>query len=303
MANETIHTEALAAVGKMASPSRRGERLLIGAYALAIAYVVVSGVGVWLAPMPKGMGDVAVLFGVLLGHNTCANLWMSLGTGSYRTRCNWGVPWMAFLMIAFAVRAAYVSAGNPVGIAFFALFAAVGLVVQASLVRALLWMLHVCFGIELTEGTHSDQIAGKRRQFGIAQLMAFVTMMAVVFAVGQGLSQLLYVYDILFETPVPLFLFLVAISVVVTLPMAAACLDYRYPVVAVTMAVLIVAGVTVLEVPVLAAANMRGTNDFDLAVLAKINAMTSLIVLGYGLGLRFFGFRLTMGKTSPTRAS
>ncbi len=57
-----------------------------------------------------------------------------------------------------------------------------------------------------------------------------------------------------------------------------------------------ISGHGAVELPTLAAAKFGYGNDLTFATLASINIATSLIVLGYTLGLRLFGFRLTMGK-------
>lgn len=302
MASEMIQTDSLAPVGKMNdATSRLDERRLLGAYALAIAYVVVSAGGVLLAPVPSGLVDMALLFGVVLGHNTCANLWMDLGTGSYRTRCNWGVTWLVLMVVVYSIRAAWAAAAPWETVPVFALFIGIALLIQGVLIRVLLWSARVCFGTELAIQT-PEQTGGTRVQFGIAALMAFTAMLGVVFAAGQGFVQLLYVYDVLWQSPAPLFLFLTTAAVVVTLPVAAAILLGRHAAIAAMSAALFVAGVTVVELSILHATNLAHSNGFNLSILAWTNAISSLVVLAYALGLRFFGFRLTMGAAGAAPA-
>ncbi len=302
MVSETIQPDSLATVGKRnEAPSGAGRRSFVGAYALAAAYVVFCAgiVVLWHPPNSQPWSRaiaVVVLLGVVLGQSICASIWMSFGTGSPHARTYLGLVWMLLMVAALAGRIAQLGPTTTVTIAMSAVIIAAVLMVQAILTRFLLWTVRVCFGVELTSQTETPHHTGERRQFGIVQLIAFTTMLAIVLAVVRGLVQWSAAAGLFTESPLPLYLFIATATVLVTLPVAAASLLDRHPIIAMVIAALLVAGVTAMEGPILTVAKLAYGDDLNIWTLAPINVSTSLVVLGYTLGLRFFGFRLTLGR-------
>jgi hypothetical protein len=278
---------------------------LIKAYPVAIAYVLFCAGLIVLMPAPGSqtwsrMVGAAILFGIVLGHGICASIWMSLGTGSTQTRTNLGLVWLLLIATAGAVRIGQIGPATAVDVAIFTLAVGTVLMVQAIFVRSLLWITRVSFEIELASQAAAPGHAGDRSQFKIAQIMAFTAMVAIVIAIGRGLVQLLAASDVLAASPLPLYVFIAVATVLVTLPIAAASLLDRHSIFAMTVAAVFIFGVTAVELPTLTAAKLAYRNDLSSLMVVAINLSTSLVVLAYTLGLRLFGFRLTMGSRHGT---
>ncbi len=275
-------------------PSR--DKLIPVGHFAAIAYAIGSTVVIAILPEPFGNDFInyifiAVLFGLLFGHTTSASIWASLGTGPHWLRIALVLSWVFVLVVATAILFLRTN-GPPDDVA---IVVGSSMVAQTLAIQIPLWILRFTNGLRLAAPQERATLVSERIQFGIFHMMVFTAMIAVTLGAAQSLINWLGI-----DSPGPgfafaLFLYLALSAMLVSIPIALATLVDR-PIACLLAATfgLIVTG---LEYPVMQVVGLRDSGP-DIFHIASINFAAAIVALVYCLGLRYFGFRLTLGRAA-----
>lgn len=234
---------------------------------------------------------VAILFGSLFGQTTSASIWASLGTGYHWVRLILALGW--FFLLLFGTTLLMARMNGPDGTMLIVV--AGTMLLQSLLIQVPLWCWRSIAGLRLVVPQERVADDSERVQFGIAHMMFFTAMVALVLGVGQAMIRWLGTDASRVSDGLPIFLYLGASAILVSLPVAVASLLDRHWVPALLVALVFVMLVTGLAFPLMVAMGLdrNGPNFYH---VISINLSVTTQVLAYSLGLRFFGHRLTMGK-------
>jgi hypothetical protein len=281
-----------------ATPLPRASGIPI-AYRVAAAYVIVTAAIIAAIPSEPDSRYVseyfvvAILFGSLFGQTTCASIWSSLGTGQHWVRLTLTLGWFLILVAGMAVLAARMNGpGDEIVIIW-----AGTMLVQSLIIQVPLWIVRTVTGLRLA--VHNELVGdgSERVQFRIMHMMFFTAFIAIVIGIGQGLIRLIGTDITRLNDGWPIFLYLAGSAILVSLPVAAASLLERHLVPALLVAVVLVVLVTAAAYPMMQALGLQ-RNGPNLYHIVSINASVAMVVLVYCLGLRYFGFRLTIGQVA-----
>lgn len=231
----------------------------------------------------------AYLVGTLVGQATLASAWLAIGPAALIWRIPISLLWITLL---FAAAMANGVANDEPGMILLML-SVQWLLTQITLL-ALIWLLRI-------EIRHRSNILAptvrQKTQFGMRQLLIFTAIAGIMFGGARIIAPLMDYHFILIDRQLPVFLLVAAVIVLV--PLLLATLLQRNSLAASLSALLFVAGITVLEVPLLKAVGLYG---FDFRWLKWFNAFAALWVLSLGALARLLGFRLTVRARRPIRS-
>lgn len=231
---------------------------------------------------------VGFLLGSIFGHTTGICIWASLGQGSHLLRGILAVFYLFGLWLAVMVFFAKQSFARIE----FALSLGSAILLQALLIFGFGWLARVFNGLSLVS---RDALANMpiRFQFKIKHIMILTVAIACLMAVSRGLILTLVKSEVDYEDII-VFLFLGMAAVLITIPIAFACLLPRYFGIGLIVALLGCAAITVIEHSVFIA--LIDYNGPDFYHMLFINLFSAIFVFIFSMVLRWFGYRISFGK-------
>ncbi len=257
---------------------------------IAPALFVLFGLPILAVAEPNGPNEylaINYLFGTVFGHTTLAAAWTAFGPGRLIIRFPLTLLWLLFLIVLPTL--ALDGPGEGFGIFATCVFA------PWAILQFPFTGLAVFYGLQLRR----DILPGSARgpiQFGIRQFMIFTAAISVLLALGR-FSIPMFAKLSTNSVDWQIFLFLVAASILMSLPLILAALLPRYSLPSV-LVVLVLAGIaTFSEVPLLEQVARGGPGGPDIWHFAGINAFTAAwIVVIAGL-VRWSGYRFASCST------
>jgi hypothetical protein len=224
------------------------------------------------------------LFGTTFGHATLAAAWTSFGPLPFLYRFPLSLLWLVSLVGVLACNIAWHGGPNEVPLIMAGCLAG-----QFLLLQLPFWGLALLGGMKLHYCPSQPLLPSRRElQFGIRQLMIFTAIVAVVLGAGRFAVLRLVQFPSL-NGEGPIFVFLAAAAIVVTLPLLLAALLPRYAIPAVALVLLLTGLLTAWEVPLLR--SFHGGPGPDTWHIVTINAFTAAWVLSIALVIRLSGYR------------
>ncbi len=231
---------------------------------------------------------LGLIFGTLFGQTTLAAAWTCFGPVALLWRLPVSIVWVALLLASLAINVGlHGGPSDVVGIMILCLFG------QWLLIQIPLWALVGAYGIRF--GYHIDTSSPTlaRPQFGIRELMIFTTIVAVVLGIGRVMvTQVALHFQMRGEGPI--FIFLAAAAIVMTLPLLLAAMLPRIAPVATVAILCLIALATLWELPLMSSVvSGPGPDNWH---LIWINGFTSAwIVAGIAL-VRACGYQMTTAR-------
>jgi hypothetical protein len=262
--------------------SRRRLWLKVGLLLLAGGWLALAASGFVFGPFNRAI--IGLELGLAFGQATLAACWLALGTGPTWVRVATATFWVVALAVAWFT--------HPNG---DVLLIGVSIGVQWLLVQAPLWVLRLARGVRIQPIEELTALDPARPQFGIRQLMVLTACVAVVLGIGRVVMPLL-VHAARSGNwgEWPAFAFVVATNVVLTLPLALAALLPRYWLWACGVALVFIAGATVVELSLLRYF-LPGNGPLQPGVLALfviMNGSQACVVIAALGNMRAAGYRL-----------
>lgn len=225
-------------------------------------------------------------FGSLFAHTTLAAAWSVLGPARLVWRVPLSLVWVLLLPVAIAVNIAINGGPREAPLLLGAC-----LLGQWLLLQFPLWGLRFAFQLQLQ---HEDEVQGefdpREWQFGIRQLLIVTTIAGVVFGIGRVIVANLPAQFSLIRGEGPIFLFLAAAAIVLTLPLLLAGLLKRNTLLGVTLVLGFLLVGNLLEWPLLKYVHSGpGPKLHD---LFAINAFSAALILAVVMTVRLSGYRL-----------
>ena len=220
------------------------------AAAAAAIFIATGWLGIAFAPLSGAAGPsritVALLLGTAFGQSTVAAVWMALGRAGPWHRLAVALGGMGGLLIAVAIFDYRSSAMNGAML----LWAAAG--GQWMLTQLPLWALRWRSGLHIEHHSLILDTSGRRTQFGIRQLMVFTAAIAVLLGVGRAIVLLVDWQKLLFSghPDPPVLAFILLVNTLFMLPFAVGVLLRRWSLLAWFLGALMIAGATLIEIPV-----------------------------------------------------
>ncbi len=267
-------------------------------YIVACVYVIGSAVLIAVLPSNPDRAYVskyllvAILFGSLFGQTTSASIWATLGTGYHWVRLILALGW--FFLLLFGTTLLMARMNGPDGTMLIVV--AGTMLLQSFLIQVPLWCWRSIAGLRLVSRQEPAAGEAERVQFGIAHMMFFTAIVALILGMAQAMIRWLGADATHVGDGLPVFLYLGASAILVSLPIAVASLLDRHCLPALALATVFVVLVTGLAFPLMVAMGLQRSGP-DFYDIISINLSVTTQVLAYSLGLRFFGHRLTMGKS------
>jgi hypothetical protein len=256
-------------------------------------FLVLNGVLIAVLNPDGGRGiqetlSIGFFFGSLFAHTTLASAWTALGPAPLVWRLPLSLIWV--FSLAVAIQANLLINGGPEA---GAIVVGACLFVQWLLMQVPLWTIAVAFGAHLR---HTDNlqtaIDPREYQFGIRQLIIVTTIVAIVFGCGRLVVPQLAEHVRFTRGEAPIFIFLGAAAVVLTLPLLLAALMRRYSTPGVLVVLVLIGFATACEMPLLrllGGGTGPKTEDF-----VAINAFTAAIMLIVLSMVRLNGYSLAI---------
>ena len=230
---------------------------------------------------------IGYILGTMFGHATLASAWSALGPSSLIMRMPLSLVWLSAVYVALMANEALNSDSG------LFLTAPLSLLGQWLLVQVPIWVLVWRYGVQLRHRTEvATSAVSRTAQFGIRQLMIFTAIVGVALGIGRLVVPPLIVFLNLHQGA--LFPFLTVAAVVMLLPLVLAVLLEPYAISASLVAIVLIAGVTGLERPLLKAV---GLPPLDFMTIVWTNAFSVFWVLMIGGLTRFLGYRLGVTTT------
>jgi hypothetical protein len=237
---------------------------------------------------------IGYILGTLFGQAALASAWTALGPLWLPIRLPLSLAWIGLLWLAAMINLSH----GPGGLGMAVLLGAC-LIGQWLLVQLPFWGLALFYGLRLSHPADATPPATRRqRQFGIRQLLVLTAVVAILLGAGRALVLALAQRvgsDVSRESPV--FIFLAAVAIGMTIPLLLAALLPRWSLIAVPAMLVLVAGATVRELQLLTLVQGPGggPNQWH---LTWINFFTVGWVLFVVLVLRLGGYRLASAGES-----
>jgi hypothetical protein len=232
--------------------------------------------------------------GTMFGVTTIAAAWVALGPGWLAVR----LP-LSMLMVAAQLAALQTSTWLWHEPGELVELMAVALASQWLSLQLPLAGMALGFGLSLR---HCDEPPGAlaRRQFGIRQLMIFTTIIAALLGIGRIVITNVS-FNILNDSEMPIFLFLVGSAVIMTLPLVFASFLARRAWQATLATIAFIPAVTLIESPLLNAATTRAGPD--IWHLIWINGFTTFWVLALVGVIRACGYHFRHAAATDLQAA
>jgi hypothetical protein len=230
--------------------------------------------------------SLGFFFGSLFAHTTLAAAWTALGPAPLVWRLPLSLVWVFCLAVAIQIN--ILIHGGPDG---GAILVGACLFGQWLLMQIPLWTIALTFGAHLR---HDDCLQApfdpRERQFGIQQLIVVTTIVAVVFACGRLAVPQLAEHLRFTKGEAPIFVFLGAAAIVLTLPLLLAGLMRYYSTAAVVIVLVLIGFATAWEMPLLRL--FGGGPGPNTEHFIAINAFTVTILLTALTIVRLGGYSL-----------
>jgi hypothetical protein len=229
--------------------------------------------------------SIGFFFGSFFGQATLAAAWTALGPGPIGWRIPLSAVWVTMLPVAIFINLGLNHGPDDVMIIIGACVFAQWLVVQLPL-----WALAFGYGLRLRHVDDIDPTQDRsERQFGIRHLMIFTAIVGVIFGAGRLLIGWLGA-SYFADDEVPIFIFLAAAAVILTLPLLLAGLLPRRAIPAVLLVLALIGLATVWEVTLLRTVSGAATPGPDMWHFVWINVFTAATILAGVLILRSNGY-------------
>jgi len=270
---------------------RRYRILLWAAPVLASQWIAIAVIE------PDGRGrfeyvNIGFFFGSFFGHTTLAAAWAALGPGPIGWRVPLSLVWVATLPIAIAINLDINGGPDDVAVLIGACLFGQWLIVQLPL-----WALAIGYGLRLRHIDDWEKMQGRRsRQFSLRHLMVVTTIVGVILGAGRILIDWLgESYSL--DREAPIFIFLAAAAVILTLPLLLAGLLPRRAIPAVFLVSTLIGLATAWELTLLRMVP-GGAPGPETGHFIGINAFTMVTILAGVLLLRLNGY----GTMDPKQA-
>ncbi len=278
-----------------------GDVALEPRYRLALAagtLVILQCAAIGLTPLPSA--PIAISFiligfvlGTMFGSAAIAAAWSAWGPYSWFVRIPLSVLWLVLLLLALSF-----GWGVPDEDASIAM--ALCLSGEWLLLQIPFWGLTLGFGLQLQ---HRDAVStaskGRFGQFGIAHLMIVTAVVGVIFGIGRLLAPWV-VAHFPNSSDMFIFIFLAVAAMTFSLPIILAGFLPRGGLIAVPLVMLLVAGATYWEMPLLHSTVGGGPTIYH---LIWINVFTVLTVLIFVLTARVCGYSFALARATSSRSS
>jgi hypothetical protein len=230
---------------------------------------------------------VGYLIGTTFGHATLASAWTAFGPLPLILRLPLALLWLAVSVACIALNVWVHSGPAEIPMALGACVLG-----QYAVLQLPFWALALGMGVRLCSREPGGLSPNPREyQFGIRQLMVFTAIIAVIFGLGRLVVTRLGPHLSLEGGPeLPILIFLVVASIVMTLPLLLAGLLPRYWWQAVLVVLLFIGVATAFEVPLINSFARGGGPDVWHVVW--LNTFTSAWILALVLVARVSGYRL-----------
>ena len=246
-------------------------------------------------PQWPGMLTIALLLGTMFGQASLAGAWCALGPYALIRRLPLSFAWVTAIALAFGCNLSWAKSSN--GLVVFLVYAA-AVMGQWLFVQAPLWLLAGRFGLRIVSCQENVEISKREeQQFGIREVMVLTFLVALLLGAGRFMLGGLKSDGAMGGIKGALvFGFLALSNAIMAVPLIAGALAPRRALRAVGGALLIVALMTALELPLLALFWPGGKADWDdYLVFVFINAVQCAWILAVLLLARAGGFRLVAG--------
>lgn len=254
-------------------------------------------VGVWFSEPGSRIHEYLIgpILGTMLQQVVLSAAWAAMGPGPWLIRAPLSLAWACLMGIAMAVPAMFSDRGgeNPAEIVLFMALLWLGAQVP-------LWGVSRAFGLRLRhQATAVPELEYRQRQFGIGQLMIFTTGVALLLGIGRMLivSQLV---TRSMQQELPFVAFLLTAQLVMSLPLIIATLLPRHVIWGVLIALVLMAGVTCVEIPL--AKQFIGTGNDDKWIFSCLNLCSALWVFAFAAVVRWSGYHFGV-PPPPVEAS
>jgi hypothetical protein len=238
---------------------------------------------------PYGWFVIGCALGTMFGQTTIAAFWTALGPPPLYARLLASLLWLTLLSLAFVIGFRFERQSLEV---LPLLGPSAG--GQWVLVQVPLWLLAYLYGLRLRFGPpHASDVG--RPQFGLGQLMIFTLGIAVILGIARGvIASGALKFD---NHELPVFLFLAAAAVLISLPLALAALMSRLAWLGVPVILGLIALATAWELPLLTSILGSGGRP-NIMHLVWINFFTSAWVLAFVVVARLGGGRLAVSQSA-----
>lgn len=270
---------------------RRYRFLLWAAPVLALQWIGIAVIE------PNGRGrfeyvNTGFFIGSFFGQTTLAAAWAALGPGPIRWRIPLSLAWVATLPIAIAINLDIDGGPDDVAVLIGACLLGQWLIVQMPL-----WALAIGYGLRLRHVDDWEKMQDRRsRQFSLRHLMVVTTIVGVILGAGRILIDWLgESYSL--DREAPIFIFLAAAAVILTLPLLLAGLLPRRAIPAVLLVSTLICLATAWELTLLRMVP-GGATGAETGHFIGINAFTMVTILVGVLLLRLNGY----GTMDPKQA-
>jgi hypothetical protein len=273
-------------------------RALTKRYLAGIGFIVLCSFGSFLTMVNAEPGIrlfeylvIGLMFGLSYGVTVSLSLWSALGQGSHFLRILLAISAAAGLICSM-FGGVLVSQFYFVDRQFVALIVG-SMILQAILILACLGTFRALFGLRLTDQQHRlhDSVY---LQFKIVHILGLTLAVAITLAIGKAALANLR-FELTSNQDFLIFIFLLVMVVLMTLPLGLACLVGRRQGLVFLVAIVGTIMIGAMAFPALYGLGFfrRGPDQFH---LLAINLGSIFVVLIFTLGLRFFGYRLNFAK-------